>query len=85
MSCKGRKRTDRAPRRHKYWLQSIFELRQLRELTVTAGSTWIRLPQVFCHLTHLERLTIQMQIEGGYDPCMPRLVHQACCKPWNAY
>ncbi|CAL5218847.1 g578 [Coccomyxa viridis] len=50
---------------YKHWLPSIFELRHLRELTVTAGSTWVRLPQEFCHLTNLERLTIQMRIEGG--------------------
>ena len=56
-------------RRYKHWLPSIFELKQLRELTVTAVSTWVRLPQEFCYLTNLERLTIQMRIEGGCDTC----------------
>ena len=81
VSSKGQKSAVRAACRHKHWLPSIFELRQLRELTVTAGSTWVRLPQAFCHLTHLERLTIQMQIEGGYDPCKPRYIHQICSRP----
>ena len=81
---KGQKSRVGVPRRHKHWLPSIFELRQLRELTVTAGSTWVRLPQAFCHLTRLERLTIQMRIEGGYDPCKTRTNHQACCRPWHA-
>ena len=67
-------------RRHKHWLPSIFELRQLRELTVTAGSTWVRLPQEFCHLTNLERLTIQMRIEGGYEPC--QTVHVSSTFSW---
>ncbi len=68
MSGNLRGSKDGVLRRYKHWLPSIFELRHLRELTVTAGSTWVRLPQEFCHLTNLERLTIQMRIEGGCDP-----------------
>lgn len=55
--------------RHKHWLPGTFALRHLRELSVTAGSTWVRLPPEFAHLTGLERLSIEMRIEGGCVPC----------------
>jgi hypothetical protein len=51
--------------RYKHWLPSIFALKHLRELSVTASSTWVRLPPEFAHLTALERLNIEMRIEGG--------------------
>ena len=77
-------RAHKILRRHKHWLPSIFELRQLRELTVMAGSTWVRLPQAFSQLANLERLTIQMQIEGGYEPSPPKPVSPLCCTAWRA-
>lgn len=55
-----------ALRRYKHWLGGIFSLKHLRKLSVTAGSTWVRLPPEFAHLALLEDLSIQMRIEGGY-------------------
>ena len=51
--------------RYKHWLGGIFSLKHLRKLSVTAGSTWVRLPPEFAHLSLLEDLSIEMRIEGG--------------------
>ena len=54
-----------ALRRYKHWLGGIFSLKHLRKLSVTAGSTWVRLPPEFAHLALLEDLSIEMRIQGG--------------------